>query len=190
MIIMENYRKPKERYSRYGQHQLEMIDAVQEGLLILPSVLINLPKSLKDFLRKQGEKKFQRMLKDLEKKGVIFMGGEKIELTKKGKELQAVTNITKIRINKPEKWDHVWRLVSYDIPKQFNKRRDWFRNSLEQLGFRKIHNSLWVHPFECKEEIAVIAQSLEILPHIVFMTTDYLPNEDEIGKKFGIIQLL
>lgn len=117
---------------------------------------------------------------------MVYLGGEKVRLTKKGKELFKLIKLHNLEIPKPKKWDGIWRLVSYDIPNVSSKRRDWFRGTLENLGFIKIQDSLWVHPYECKEEIAVISKNLCINDHIIVMTTDHLPNQTRLENYFNL----
>jgi len=77
-------------------------------------------------------------------------------------------------------------LVSYDIPDYLKRERDWFRYNLERLGFKKVQESLWVFPYECKEEIAVLAQNLKIAPFVILMTTDFLPRQGQWKKRFNL----
>ncbi len=35
-------------------------------------------------------------------------------------------------------------LVSFDIPSEKNKTRDWLRNQLKYWGFKMVHQSLWL----------------------------------------------
>lgn len=181
---MERYPR---KYYRYGQAQLEMIDAVQEGLISGVFYLFTqLPEKLKPFFKNRGQKRFRKVLSDLQEKGIISLSGDKIKLTKKGKELQKQSEIGKIEISQPKKWDRVWRLISYDIPEKKKRERVWFQRSLKQLDFYKIHESLWVYPFKCEEEVAVIADYLGVNKYVVFMITDHLPKQEKIQKIFGL----
>lgn len=177
----------RKSYYRYGKTELELIDAIYEGLLsTIASVTIFLPQTLQAFREKRGQKEFASALKRLKEKGIIVLGGEKIKLTTKGKRLQKLIKFREIMITPPSKWDRIWRLVSYDIPKKLNKERDYFRLSLRHLNFYKIHASLWVFPFECQEEIAIVAEDLGVSEYVVFMTTNHLPRQKEIERKFNL----
>lgn len=179
--------KLRKRRFRIGEDEKEIIKIVGLGLLVLGSIVFpGLPVALQPIFKRRRKKGFQKILKNLEEKGVIFLGGEKIRLTKKGLNLQKEIELNEISIGEPDKWDKTWRLVSYDIPDEYKKERDWFRQTLERLGFEKMQESLWVYPHECKEEIAVIAQSLKISPHIIVMATDQLPNQEKWQKRFDI----
>ena len=57
---------------------------------------------------------------------------------------------------------------------------------LERNNFYQTQKSLWVYPYECKEEIAVICKNLNILPYVIVMTTEKLPNEEKMVAHFGL----
>jgi len=174
---------------KLGETEKEIIKAVGVGAMVLVALSSpspKLPKALLGILKERGPRYFSKLLKKMENKNVIYLGGEKVRLTKKGKELLKLINLQNMEIIKPKNWDGVWRLVSYDIPDISKKKRDWFRQTLESLGFQKIQESLWVHPYECKEEIAIIAQNLGVADSVIFMTTNHLPNQEKMMRKFGL----
>lgn len=185
--MIEPYYKKRERRYRYGQAQLDMIEAIQGGIIIsIHYAVTQLPGVLRNYFKKQGPKRFHQTIKSLEKRGVIHLSGEVIKLTKKGKELAKKFQLEKVTILIPKKWDKIWRLVSYDIPEKLKDERNWFRYSLQRLRFRKIHESLWVYPFECEEEIALIAFNLNVSAHVVYMVTNHLPNQEKMEKSFNL----
>lgn len=157
------------------------ICAVLAGALIAPNI-IQLLKPLNNREKYQ----YKKSLKKLIKNDVIFLFGEEIELTSKGKDLIKRIQLEEIDINRPEKWDGNWHLVCYDIPEDKKQLRDYFRKKLVDLGFKVIQDSLWVIPYECKEEIAVISQNLGISPYVAYLNTIYLPNQDKLIKYFSL----
>ena len=172
---------------RIGEREKEILELIGSGVVVLSTlVLPGLPLALKPFLKKRGKKEFRKTLQRLDEKGIIYLSGEKIILTKRGKQILKEIEIQDLSIQKQAKWDKIWHLVSYDIPEHLKKERDWFRWNLEKLGFLQIHKSLWVLPYNCKEEIAVISQHLKISPYVVYMNTDSLPRENAWIKKFDL----
>jgi len=180
----------KKKRIKIGERERKIIKAVGLGLLVTGVLAVavtfpGLPAVLKPFL-KRGKKQFKKSLVNLEEKGVIYLGPDKIRLTKKGKELLKIIQISEITIDPPKKWDKLWRLVSYDIPKTKNKERDWFRKQLINLDFIKIQESLWAYPYECSQEISVIAETLGVSPDVVIMQAKTVPNQKKIEAKFGL----
>ena len=144
----------------------------------------NLPKAVKSIVR--GVEELQGILENLEKKNVIYLGEEKIHLTAKGRDLLQRIRLDQIKIPKPKKWDRIWWLVSYDIPRTANKARNHFRSLLEIYGFYPVQDSLWVYPYKCKEEIATVAHNLNISLFVIVMETDHLPNEEYMENHFKL----
>ena len=88
---------------------------------------------------------------------------------------------------KKDEWDGIWRIVAYDIPDDIKKERDYFRKKLKSLGFKELQKSMFVVPYKCREEIAVLSQSLGISPYVMHLTTEHLPRQKAMIKEFGII---
>lgn len=162
-------RKKRKNFFKIGENEKQIIAMVGLGLLVIGSLALpNLPIAFKPFLEEHEESEIQKILKRLFEKKVINLGGEEITLTSKGKKLFQVIHLEGIKIRKPKHWDRVWKLVAYDIPDKKKKAREWFRQQLERLDFEMIQESLWVFPYECQEEIAVIAKDLEIADHVIY----------------------
>ena len=174
---------------KIGINEREIIKYIGLGAMVLMALTSSspkLPKAILKIIQEKGPGYLSKMLKKLADKNVIYLGGEKVRLTKKGRELFKLINLQNMEIPKPKEWDGIWRLVSYDIPDISKKKRDWFREILESLDFKKIQESLYVYPYECKEEIAIIARNLGVASEVLYMSTDHLPNQKNIIKKFDL----
>jgi DNA-binding transcriptional regulator PaaX len=137
---------------------------------------------------KKEKRKISRSIQKLFNDDIIYLSGERIVLTKRGQEILKQVQVDDVLIpsaNNSE-WDGVWHLVGYDIPEDFKKARDCFRRKLIESGFEKIQLSLWVYPYNCKEEIAIISQNLGIAPFVAYLNTDYLPQQDKLIKSFSL----
>lgn len=187
-LIKKRVRKKQlKRKFRLGENEKEIIRLIGIGVLVASSfVLPGLPVALKPFMKSRGKTGLMEILEKLSDKKIVDLGGEKISLTARGKKLLREMEIAETTIPKPAKWDGIWHLVSYDIPTIYNKDRDYLRLLLKRWGFHQIQESLWVLPYECKEEVAVAAEYLGIADYVVMMNTDYLPNEEEIENMFNL----
>ncbi len=175
------------RRVKLGQTEKEIIKWVGMGLLVmitLGSPSSKMPKALLDLTKRRGIKYFKNILRNLEDKNIVNLGGDRVHLTRRGKDLFNIIKLQELKIPTSKKWDKNWHLVSYDIPIISSKKRDWFRTTLISLGFKKIQDSLWVFPFECKEEIAIIARNLGINEYVVVMTTNRIPNQKNFENFF------
>jgi hypothetical protein len=174
---------------RLTKNQKEILKAVGKCLVIGAAFLApNILQILKPKDAKQKHR-YKKMIDRLFDDEVIYLAGEKIELTEKGKQLLQLVQIEDIVIynwrDKPE-WDGVWHLVCYDIPEKFKNQRDYFRRKLIESNFYQIQLSLWVYPYNCKEEIAVIAQNLGIAPFVAYLNTDHLPQQQQLIERYGL----
>lgn len=79
-----------------------------------------------------------------------------ISLTKKGKSMAGWLQIDELKIKKPKKWDKKWRLVAFDISQLKRIYREALRGKLKELGFHQLQKSVWIHPFNCKDEINLL----------------------------------
>ena len=81
-----------------------------------------------------------------------------IRLTEKGKIAAGWLQIDALKIKRPRKWDGKYRLVIFDISQLKRIYRDAFRGKLRELGFIRLQKSVWLHPFDCKDEIALLRE--------------------------------
>jgi len=96
-------------------------------------------------LRKQGCIKIER------KNHQIY-----ISLTEKGKKKASWLQIDALKIKRPKRWDRKWRIVIFDISQLKKFYREAFRGKLKELGFYPLQKSVWIIPFECKDEIELL----------------------------------
>jgi len=171
---------------RLGDREKQILLMIGGGSLVIGSLVIPaLPLMLKPLFDERPSQ-FKIFLDKLKKKRLITLGGEEIRLSNKGLKLVQEIKVRDIEISKPDKWDGIWHLVSYDIPVFENHNRDLFRATLKRWGFYQIQKSLWVFPYSCKEEIAVLADYLLISDYVITMNTDNLPNEEKMEDFFNL----
>lgn len=172
---------------RISAKQKDILKAIGQ-VALLASAAILVPNILQLLKPKTSQQKYQysRSLKRLVRNDIIYLFGEEIRLTKKGRELFKLVEIDEITIPKYDNWDGIWHLVCYDIPEKKKKERDHLQQKLLHSGFWAVQDSLWVYPWDCKQEIAVICQNLGVSPYVAYLNTDYLPRQDKIIKRFNL----
>lgn len=111
-------------------------------------------------------------------------GSTTIELTQEGQRKVITHNMDQIKIKKPRLWDKKWRIILFDIPERRRKVRDAIRYHLRQLGCYELQKSVFVHPFECRDEIDFIIEHYHARPFVRFIRAEYLDNELHIKQKF------
>ncbi len=90
-------------------------------------------------------------------------------LTDDGKDRILRHEIDKIEIKKPAHWDNLWRMVIFDIPEDKKPGRDALNVKLKEIGFYPMQKSVFIHPYECKDEIDFIIELFELAPHVRFL---------------------
>ena len=89
-------------------------------------------------------------------------------------------------VQKPKKWDHKWRIVIFDIPVEKKGEAEAFRRDLRLLGMANLQKSIWVYPYDCKDQIFYLAQRLKIESSIRFIVADSITGEKDLRKRFGV----
>ncbi len=125
----------------------------------------------------------------LKKRGLIDcrdIGGEKIfVLTEKGNKKIQRYIIDEMDIEIPKKWDGIWRIVIFDIPESRRRARQIFAQKLKNLGFHQMQRSVFVHPFECRDEIDFMKEALEIGDYTTCIAAASISGDEKI-KEFYV----
>lgn len=109
-----------------------------------------------------------------------------IILSKDGKEKALTYKLDEMEIKKPEKWDGQWRIVLFDIPEKRRRVRDAFRHHLKQLGFYEFQKSVFVHPYDCSNEIEYLIEFYQARKFIRFIIANSIDNELHLKSYFGL----
>lgn len=113
-------------------------------------------------------------------------GNIKIILTKEGQKKALQFKFDEMEIKKPAKWDKKWRIVIFDIPERKKKAREALRRKLKDLGFRELQKSVFVHPFECEEEVDFTVEVFQIRSCVRFIRAESITNEEQLKLKFKL----
>ncbi|KKP31830.1 MAG: hypothetical protein A2312_01105 [Candidatus Staskawiczbacteria bacterium RIFOXYB2_FULL_32_9] len=104
--------------------------------------------------------KFRNAFNYAKKNGLILIEKDgydvKITITEKGEARMKKFRIANLNINKPKVWDKKIRVVIFDIPNSQRIKRNAFRGKLKELGFYSTQKSVWLHPYECKDQIKIL----------------------------------
>ncbi|MBI2024232.1 CRISPR-associated endonuclease Cas2 [Candidatus Giovannonibacteria bacterium] len=148
----------------------------------------NIPKKWKEINRHElyravREFKNQRLIDFLERDD----GTIQIIISEKGKRRALKYKLDEVEIKTPSKWDKKWRIVIFDIPEKRKKAREALRLKLRELGFKELQKSVFVHPYECRDEISFITEVFELRPYIRMILSDSITNDEELKLYFGLV---
>lgn len=158
------------------------------GLIIASFALPNLPQVF-NFLGIKSAKdrrRIRRAIQSLEKQKLINIyekGDDQImEITEKGEKRVLKYKIDEMKIARPKKWDGYWRVIIFDIPEKYKKGRDALSKKLKEMELYPLQKSVFVCPFECKNEIDFIGEFFDVRKFIYYFTTRDL--DDNYLKKY------
>jgi len=144
------------------------------------------------FRKKRFEKeKFINDLKNLQKRDLVDIKESKnreieVKIRKNGKDAVSSYKIEEMKLKIPAKWDKKWRLIMFDIPHDFKKARDAFRERLRNLNFYHIQKSVFITPYPCEEEIDFITSFYNIRDFVLIFYIDRFEDEEKIRHYFKI----
>ncbi len=179
-----------------GNTQRKIILLLSGGLAIglsgSPKVAFKILKGITKEWQDINKQSLERAIKGLYKSKMVKEEYNKdgtitIVLSEEGKKKALVYDLDKMKIKKPKEWDKKWRIVMFDIPEEKKKERDGLRYRLKDLGFYEFQKSVFVHPFDCKNEIDYIIELYKIKKFVRFILADFLDNELHLKKYFELV---
>jgi DNA-binding transcriptional regulator PaaX len=146
-----------------------------------------------DYLNPKGRVERRRiwaMIKYLEQKRRIRIEhrGDQyyVYLTSTGKLKLDENRIRELVPTIPRRWDRKWRLVMFDFPSTCRARHA-FRTKLKDLGFHPYQRSVFIFPYECQEEVTVIAQWYRVDAYIRYVVATEIEDMRRFVKLFDLL---
>ena len=128
----------------------------------------------------------------MKRKGLIEFverSGRKIPiLTIAGEHQAARIQAGMVRIQKPRRWDGRWRIVIFDVSEKRRHLRDTIRALVRKLGFMRLQDSVWVHPYDCEELIKLIKTDLHIGKEALYIIADAVEYDHPMREFFSLPQ--
>jgi len=112
-------------------------------------------------------------------------GSYTLTLSEKGK-VKALTFYFQNMKIEGRDWDRKWRLVVFDIPEKLKKGRNALREKLKEMGFYELQKSVFVFPYECKDEIEFVIEFFELRKYVRFGILELIDNELHLKKIFEL----
>ncbi|OGF70137.1 hypothetical protein A3H65_04425 [Candidatus Giovannonibacteria bacterium RIFCSPLOWO2_02_FULL_45_14] len=170
---------------------LLLLTGLALGLTRSPKHYFRILKSAKSDWDRINQKNLHRNIKKLYKTKLVYSkdnqdGSTTIVLTRLGKEVALTYQIDEIKIPTMEKWDKKWRLVLFDIPESRKKARNALSRTLKNIGFLQFQKSVFIHPFECSNEINFVIEFFNLHPYVRLVTANELDNEPILKRRFGL----
>jgi len=152
------------------------------------NILANIPKELEKIktrsIKNAIHKLYESKLIDFREKPD---GEVVLTLTDNGKKKILIYNFDKIKLKKSSKWDGYWRMVIFDIPEYLKKERDFFSKKLKEIGFYSIQKSIFIYPYECKNELDFMIEVLNLRKFVRFILVKEIDIDLHLRKIFKLI---
>jgi len=182
--------------ARKGEIQKKVLLLLLGGLALglsgSPRAYFQILKGIAKDWKDINDRALKRAIKSLYESKMIDMKYSKekdavtVVLSKDGKEKALTYELDKMKIKKPKVWDRKWRIVLFDIPELRKKSRNALRFRLKQLRFYEYQKSVFVHPYDCQDEIDYIIEFYGIRKYVRFVVADSLDNELHLKHHFNL----
>ena len=157
-----------------------------------PDTYFRVVKNITKEWKKINERSLRESIRKLYQSKIIDYrenndGTVKLTLTEAGKKRALLYDLDKMKINKPPKWDNLWRLVIFDIPEDKKPARMALASKLKELGFYPMQKSVFIYPHECKDEIDFITEIFDIAPFVRFLRVKDIDIELDLKNRFRLL---
>lgn len=182
------------RERRLGAFQQAMLTAVMLGGVVLVAATIpNAARLLKFFPGfKKGARfnyKTKSVLGRLADKGcVVFVekdGKRYARITEKGEQMLRFET-EKAAMAKKRRWDRRWRIVIFDIPERRRSVRSKLRRYMQEYGFVRLQDSVWVYPHDCEDLIALVKANFRIGADVLYLIVERLEYDKHLREHFAL----
>ncbi len=113
-------------------------------------------------------------------------GTIKMVLEKEGEKKSLEYSPDSMRIKRQPRWDQLWRMVLFDIPEHKKKERNAFAARLKQLGLRVFQKSVFIYPFDCKNEVDFFIELFDLRSYVRFIVVKEIDNVLHLKQKFNL----
>ena len=157
-----------------------------------PDAYFRIVKGMVKEWRKINERNLRAAIKNLYKSKMIDFkenedGTVLTVLTDQGEKRILKYDIDKIEIKRPSSWDKLWRLVIFDIPENKKIGRKALVAKLKELGFYPMQKSVFIHPYECKDEIDFITEIFELSSYNRFLRVKDIDIDLDLKNRFHLL---
>jgi len=113
-------------------------------------------------------------------------GKKYLRLTSAGHRTLAFEQAKVALKNQKKKWDGRWRMVIFDIPERRRRVRIRLRAFMNEIGFVRLQDSVWVYPYDCEDFMALVKADLKIGKDVLYTIADTIEHDKNIRKHFRL----
>lgn len=151
-------------------------------------------KILKHIRNRKNDARFRyqtnTVLRRLVAQGLITFeerGGKRYaRITEEGKQMLEMESLLDKSMQKQKKWDGRWRVVIFDIPERRRGTRNMLRKFMQEFGFVRLQDSVWIYPYDCEDIIALAKANFRIGADVLYMIVEQLERDKYLREHFGL----
>jgi hypothetical protein len=117
--------------------------------------------------------------------GLLKSDGRFLRLTRKG-ETELSKMLAMAQRSTPRRWDGKWRVLIFDIPMYRKGLRDKIRHTVQDIGFIRLQNSVWIYPYDCEDLLTLLKADLKVGKDLLYMVVDALEGDTWLRKEFKL----
>jgi hypothetical protein len=163
---------------------LGLTTSVRRHFWILENVPKELKKVKKEYLNRAIKRLYESKLVEVKENED---GSTVLVLSQEGRRKALVYKIDNLKLQRQEKWDGYWRILIFDVPEKFKRARNLLSRKLKEIGMYQLQKSVYVYPFECKDELDFIIEYFGLRPYVRFGLLKEIDNELHLRKIFDLI---
>ncbi len=158
------------------------------GVLAVASIAPNALQVLGMFHSgKRVKERIDNSRKRLVKNGLLEYSEKGfLKLTAKGEAKIRQLELHDFKLKKPNRWDKKWRVLTFDIKEERKPLREKVRRTLVCIGFFRLHDSVWIYPYDCEDLITLLKADFKIGRELLYIIADKIENDGWLKKYFGL----
>ena len=180
---------------RRSQMQKAILTTLLVGGMIVIGAAprLDLLKILGNRKRPQSRLKYQinETLSRLTRKGLVTFveknGRKFARLTPAGTQrLKLEQQKATLLLQKNKRWDKRWRVIIFDVPERRRNMRGRLRAIMQECGFVRLQDSVWVYPHDCEELTVLLKAELKAGFSVLYMVVEKIENDLWLKKHFSV----
>ncbi|MGC9603111.1 MAG: hypothetical protein ABSF47_01420 [Minisyncoccia bacterium] len=144
---------------------------------------------VENLLKKREQRKYlkQSLRRLIDSKFLIDNGDEFVPTARGVIHFSRILSLNKKISSAPRPWDNKWRLVSFDVPGQYNKDRSQIRSLLKEFGFCLLQKSVWICPNSISKKFWDVLVKSNLDRYCKTMVVEVIEGDEDLRKYFRLI---
>lgn len=91
-----------------------------------------------------------------------------------------------LKTRQEKRWDRRWRMVVFDVPERRRKIRGRLCRTMQEVGFVRLQDSVWVYPYDCEDFIILLKAELNIGKDVLYAIAETIEHDAPLRRHFGL----